>query len=527
MRTSTLQQTTEKKGGFRFPFLLVKKTRPLRRKIVLWNVLILFLTLLLFSVVVYLLVTANLVNDLDQRLRAEGERLQTFTRLSSKMGHPFNAAFFQQLVQEEKGDEFALDAPKIKLLDTSTAHVVSRSANLTGERIPFNKTDFTAALQGQQVFRTYQDISGRRARLLTLPLRDVAGHVILVAQVSLSQAAVERVRNLLIVVPSLSILVGTLIAYIVGFLFTVHELRPLRTLSTTMRSLSMQGLGRHIPQQSAVIEVQQLTDAFNQMSERLEASFALQRNFVENVSHELRTPLTAIQGQMDVLLLNPELGEDVRQDVQQVRAELGRLSRLVSNLLMRARAEVGTLLHPSSHPTHLVELDALLITVIRQARFLKREVALEIRELQQASVPGDADLLKQLVLNILDNALTYTPAGGRVDAALACTAEVPPSIKEKRGETEVKWARLTVCDTGPGIDPADLPHIFERHYRSDRTSAMSSRTALGSGLGLSMAYLIAEAHGGTITVESQPGQGACFTLWLPSCHEVLATSTPP
>ena len=526
MRASTLQQTTEKKDGFRFPPLLVKKTRPLRRKIVLWNVLILFLTLFLFSVVIYLLVTTNLENDLDQRLRAEGEGLQTFTRLSSTMSHPLNAAFFQQLVQGEKGDEFTLDAPKIKLLDPATGHVLSRSANLAGERIPFNKTDFTAALQGQLVFRTYQDTSGRQARLLTLPLRNAAKQIVLVAQVSLSQVAIERVRNLLIVVPSISILVGTLIAYAVGFLLTVHELRPLRTLSTTMESLSTQGLGRRIPQESAVIEVRQLTDAFNQMSERLEASFALQRNFVGNVSHELRTPLTAIQGHMDVLLLNPELGGDVRQDIQQVRAELGRLSRLVSNLLMAARAEVGTLLHPSSHPTHLVELDALLITVVRQARFLKREVALEIRELQQASVPGDADLLKQLVLNILDNALTYTPAGGRVDVALACTTEIPASIKEKGGETGVKWAQLTISDTGPGIDPADLPHIFERYYRSDRTSAMSSRTALGSGLGLSMAYRIAEAHGGAITVASQPGHGACFTLWLPACHEVLAAATP-
>ncbi|GAC1624221.1 MAG: ATP-binding protein [Ktedonobacteraceae bacterium] len=527
MHSSTPQQTAEKKGGFRFPSLLVNKTRPLRRKIVFWNVLVLFLILILLSSVVYLLVTASLISDLDQRLRAEGERLQTFTRLSSKVGHPLNRAFFQLLVQEEKGDEFALDSPKIKLLDTGTGHVVSRSANLAGERIPFNKTDFTAALQGQQVFRTYQDTSGHSARLLTFPLRDATEHIVLVAQVSLSQAAVERVRNLLIVIPSLGIFVATLIAYTVGFLLTTHELRPLHTLSTMMRSLKTQGLGRSIPQQSAVIEVRQLIDAFNQMSERLEASFTLQRNFVGDVSHELRTPLTAIQGRLDVLLLNPELGEDVRQDVQQVRAELGRLSRLVSNLLMTARAEVGTLPQLSSHATHMVELDALLISVVRQARFLNRGVALEILELQQACVPGDADLLKQLVLNIVDNALTYTQAGGNVNIALLCTSEVPASIEKKGSGTGEKWAQLSVCDTGPGIDPVDLPHIFERHYRSERTSAMSSKTALGSGLGLSMARLIAEVHGGSITVESEPGHGACFTLWLPACFEVLATSTPP
>jgi two-component system, OmpR family, sensor kinase len=333
------------------------------------------------------------------------------------------------------------------------------------------------------------------------------------------------VRELLIGIPIFSIVPATLIAYIAGFLLTTYELRPLRTLSNTMRNLRTQGLGKSIPQQSSVIEVRQLTDAFNEMSERLEASFTLQRNFVGDVSHELRTPLTAMQGQLDVLLLNPELGEEVRQDVQQVRAELGRLSRLVRNLLMTARADVGMFPQLSPHATHLVELDALLIAVVRQARFLNREVALEIRELQQASVAGDADLLKQLVLNIIENALIYTPSGGSVDVALLCTSDVPASIKEK--ENGKKWARLSVCDSGPGIDPADLPHIFERHYRSERTGSISSRSTIGSGLGLSMARLIAEAHGGSITVESEAGHGACFTLWLPGCLEILATSTPP
>lgn len=478
---------------------------------------VLFLTLVFLGSVVYILVTFFLLNALDGRLQTEGDRLQHLTQVQSAAGLPLDTSFLDRLVQEEKGDEFTPNAPHIKLLDVTTGATLRRSPNLSEERIPFNKADFTAALQGQQVFRTYQKSGGLQARLLTLPLRDFHQRIVLIAQVSLPQEEVDQVGRLLALVLSIGGVIAVIIAYIIDYLLVVHELQPLRTLTKTMRSLSTQGLGQHIPQQSGVIEIQMLTDAFNQMSERLRASFALQRAFVADVSHELRTPLTTLRGQADVLLLNPDLDEETRQDVQQLRTELERLSRLVNNLLTNARAEVGMPPHVASERTQVVELDSLVLEVARQARFLNQKVSLELGHFQQVSVPGDADLLKQLLFNIVENALTYTRPGDHVYLDLTCTQDIPDEVKEKGGGRQEAWAMLCVRDTGPGIDEADLPHIFERHYRAQHSSV---RTPLGSGLGLSIASLLAEAHGGVLTVESMPGKGTTFCIWLPTCREL-------
>lgn len=257
------------------------------------------------------------------------------------------------------------------------------------------------------------------------------------------------------------------------------------------------------------------------MAERLEASFALQRAFVTDVSHELRTPLTATQGLIEVLLLDSSLKDDVRQDLQQVSAEIQRLSRLVANLLTTARAEAGALPQPYAHGMHFVELDLLLIEVTRQLRFLNQQCKLEIKHLEQVRIPGDVDLLKQLLLNLVENALTYS--GPQCEVVLELTSSQGTSlpVPAKMGERQKEWAVLSISDNGPGIDPDDLPHIFERYYRAKHSNV---RSRLGSGLGLSIAHLIVEAHGGYITVKSELKKGTCFSIWLPAS---LDESTAP
>lgn len=474
-------------------------------------------TLIVLGAVVYILVVSYLVTNLDAELQRQGVRLQNFTNTWQAEGRPLDATFFDQLVRTNRGDEFTSTPFYVKLLRPEDGSLLRRSPDLGRTRIPLTRADFESALHGQQVLNTYQDNQGRQVLVLTLPIRDRAGHIIVVAQVSYSLVTVEQFRNILILFLGVGIIVAAGVAYGIGFLVTSHELRPLRTFGITMRNLSAQGLGTRISTQPTTLEMQTLTDAFNLMSERLEASFALQRGFVAAVSHELRTPLTSLRGQVDVLLLHPELGEDSRQDVQQIRTELERLSRLVNNLLTNARAEVGILPRLSMERTQPVELDALLIEVARQVRFLNRQVKLEFEQLQQANVPGDTDLLKQLVFNVVDNALTYCRPGDAVYLGVTCTHDVPGTVEAKKSDEQCAWARLSVRDTGPGIDPADLPRIFERHYRAQRTS---TRIPSGSGLGLYIASLIAETHGGSITVESELGKGACFCIWLPRCAEI-------
>jgi signal transduction histidine kinase len=237
--------------------------------------------------------------------------------------------------------------------------------------------------------------------------------------------------------------------------------------------------------------------AFNETLERLERVFETQRRFMADVSHELRTPLTVIRGNMDLIR---RTGHADAESLEAVVSEVDRMTRMVQDVLLLAQAESGKL--PLGR--ELVELDTLMLEVFAQAKLLaqgRQEVRLGQED--QARVVGDRDRLKQVLLNLVANAVAYTPPGGVVTMSLACVGG---------------WCRLTISDSGPGIPKDELPHIFERFYRVDRARTRSAGG--GAGLGLSIAYWIVRMHEGRIEVASEEGRGTTFSVWLP-----LATDT--
>jgi signal transduction histidine kinase len=225
---------------------------------------------------------------------------------------------------------------------------------------------------------------------------------------------------------------------------------------------------------------------------------------VADVSHELRTPLTTVRGNIDLLR---RMGGADLASLNAIQDEADRMVRLVGDLLMLARADAGRL--PIAH--EIVEIDAVLVEVAQQARLLGGDrlyIDVECPPLdygEPLTVLGDIDRLKQLLLNLSDNAIKHTPDGGRVSLCLA----------QSDG-----WVRLTVADTGTGIPPEDLPHIFDRFYRAEKSRWRKPATnqdspGIGAGLGLSIARWIAEAHNGRIEVQSELGKGSAFHVWLP------------
>jgi two-component system, OmpR family, sensor kinase len=222
--------------------------------------------------------------------------------------------------------------------------------------------------------------------------------------------------------------------------------------------------------------------------------FKTQERFVADVSHELRTPLTTIRGNVDLLKrAGPDDPDAMRESLQIIESETSRMTRLASDLLLLAQADAGIQLNLKP-----VELDTVLLDVYRQTRLMADGRDVKLGAEDQAEVWGDEDRLRQLLLNLTDNAVKYTPAGGEITLSLF---------------REPEWTRVVVKDTGIGIPAEELQHIFERFYRVDRARTGSSA---GTGLGLAIAQWIAEAHGGHITVESQQGYGSAFTLWLKS-----------
>jgi signal transduction histidine kinase len=272
-------------------------------------------------------------------------------------------------------------------------------------------------------------------------------------------------------------------------------LRPIRTIITTAQAIALaRGFSRRLPPAPRRDELGQLTRTLNEMLGSLEAAYAAQRRFVDDAAHELRAPLTVIQGNLALLQAPQALGPDERAQVlADLAGEVAQLGHLVNGLLALARADAGQL-----GRQEVVELDAVLTVSYRRLRALDQPVELHIGALVPVCARGDADQLEQLLLILGENALRYTRPGGRVELGLAQVDDA---------------ALLTVRDTGIGIPADELPYIFDRFYRG--TSARAQRRD-GTGLGLPIARWIAASHGATLSVESQPGQGSCFTVRLPA-----------
>ncbi len=333
-------------------------------------------------------------------------------------------------------------------------------------------------------------------RVLSVPLvspRGPAG----VLQVALNLSLLDATQRTLSTVLVVLAVILMAVAAIAGWLVTGRALAPLASATQIATNITRaDDLSRRIPLAgSESEEVSALINAFNDTLGRLEGLFTSQRRFLADVSHELRTPLTVIKGEVALIR---RFGQIDEESLSNVEAEVDRLTRLVGDLLLLAQAEAGRL------PMQMkpVELDSVLLEVFQQMRTLAADKSeIRIEEIDQIQVSGDRDRLKQVLVNLIGNAVQYTPAGGQVTLTLRRSAD---------------QAQIVIQDTGPGIPEADLPHIFERFYRGERSRKRASGgQTSGFGLGLSIAYWIVRNHGGAIDAVSKEGQGTTFTIWLP------------
>lgn len=366
------------------------------------------------------------------------------------------------------------------------------SQNIQRFSLPLDKDGMA---YGRPVFRDVQ-VGNNRLRVLTVPMV-IAGseRQIGTLQVGTSLDTVAITQRVLLVVLFIGAGLSMLIAGLAGWISTNQVLTPLEAVTETALQITRaDDLSRRIPYNGPPEdEVGQLITAFNQTLGRLENLFNSQRRFLADVGHELRTPLTVIRGNVDLMRRMKEPDEESMDSIQ---SEVDRLSRLVGDLLLLAQAESGKI----TLAKNLVELDSLVLEVMNQMSVLSKDrLKLTLGEIDQVLVCGDEDRLKQVLVNLIGNAINYAPLGGEVVVGVG---------KEK------DRARITVSDNGPGIPKEDLPFIFERFYRGEK-SRTRSRDGKGFGLGLSIAYWIVRNHDGQIEVSSTEGRGTTFCIWLP------------
>jgi|YNPNPStandDraft_1061719.scaffolds.fasta_scaffold17284_3 two-component system OmpR family sensor kinase len=464
----------------------------IRLRLTLWYVLVLAGILVIFAGVLYAVLSFNLFSEVDRRLQIRAADVQNSLATALELQTDPRVFILRGgRLTLPAADTFATPGVFVQI-STLEGVALTRSENLGAQTLVIPSNALEQVARGEAMYvNMMKDRVPLRVYIAPLVVRNQVLAAIVVAE---SLQGVTRTLQQLAMLILVGMAGGLVLAFGVGALLAHQALAPIDHITQTAHAIARSNdLTQRIETRATRDELGRLAATFNEMLERIEALFRAQQRFVADVSHELRSPLTTIRGNLDLLRRGALQDPAARTEtLATIEAETARMQRLVQDLLLLAQADAGVPIEKQP-----VELDTLLLDVFRQARLNAGEVKVSLGKEDQLQVIGDADRLKQLFLNLLDNAIKYTPAGGQVTLSF---------------ERDGNWARVTVADTGIGIPARDLPHIFDRFYRVDKAR---SREKGGTGLGLAICKWIVEAHGGRIEVQSQVGKGSTFTVWLP------------
>ncbi|MDH4300401.1 MAG: ATP-binding protein, partial [Dehalococcoidia bacterium] len=354
-------------------------------------------------------------------------------------------------------------------------------------------------IAGSSAFTTSQTTEGETLRLVAVsinlsmlgPPPGIQPAALVIAR---STRQIENILARLVSTLAIAVLLTLAVAAGGGIFLAGRALRPVDKIAQTAQEIEEKDLSQRI-NVNTKDELGRLATTLNAMIGRLEKAFQRQRQFTSDASHELRAPLAVIEAESSLALQKERPSGDYRQSLETISQEAKQMSSLIDQLLILARADAGK----EQWNFTEVKLNKLIANLSTDVEILCQEKGLsfQLGETQDAVVKGDEVRLRELFMNLLNNAVRYSPAPGTVSVSL---------------RREGQMAVVAIKDTGVGIPPEDIPFIFERFYRVDKSR---SRAAGGTGLGLAISRHIAEAHGGKIEVESQVGSGSTFSVWLP------------
>jgi heavy metal sensor kinase len=460
----------------------------IRFKLTIWYIVILGIILTSFSTFLYLTLSRSLHKGIDIKIKSIAEVI------AASSTDPYSRYSFSSLDRMLK-DSFGLKPVTkfIQVLDES-GRVGEKSENLKNFQLPVSLRTLRNASQGNTTFETTKAFGKYPLRMVTVPV--VRGrHVINIVQVATSLEETEEILYTLLLILCITV-PSALVGASLGGLFLANKaLRPVDEITKTARVITSTSLNQRIKLRKTKDEIGRLAETFNDMISRLGQSFKQIRQFTADASHELRTPLTILKGEIEVGLRKKRRPGEYREILDSNLEEVNHMSQIVDHLLFLSKVDMGKIHLEKRH----VSLTKLVSEIHAQANMIAmhKDISIDVSNDMNIAVIGDRLRLRELLLNLVDNAVKYTPQGGEVMIALG---------------SDDGRVKLQVIDNGIGIAPKDQPHIFDRFFRVDKAR---SREAGGSGLGLSICKWIAEAHGGEISVESQVGRGSTFTVALP------------
>ena len=461
-----------------------------RKRLILYFSGLLAIFILVFGVLVYTVLDTALLQSVDRRLE---ETATLVINNSRGLSSPVSS---QRVIVLPRLDIFSFPGVGVQVwsIDRDPPQLEASSNNIAALEAPLDER----ALGATEAVYANVTLHDHAVRVLTSPM--IAGGELLAnVQLVMPLQPLHETRRYMILVLGLGGGLAVLASIAGGLWLSQRALRPINRITAAASSIARtDDLETRLAWRGPRDDLGRLVSVFNDMMARLQGLFSVQQRFVADVSHELRTPLTAIRGNLDLIR---RYGMD-EQSLTAIEGETGRMARMVDDLLLLARADYGGL----ALELQALDLDTIMLEAGQEAQVLAGERDLEIvlRRIEPLRARGNADRIKQLLLNLLDNAIKFTPDGGRIALGLY----------RDGGE-----AVLEVADSGIGIAPEDRQRIFDRFWQADPSRRRAQQSGQDAGLGLSIVKWIVDAHQGSIELDSAPGAGATFRVRLPLAQD--------
>ena len=465
--------------------------KSIKAKLTLWYVGTLIVIVVFFSVAIYFSLKNTLNRSIDISLDNFKEELKD-ALLSSPVKE------WKNVINKEGEEEVPIPLMYIQILHINgkggSPVILAKSRILRNKTLPYSKKALISARMGKTYIETAKWFSMYPLRVILSPVNE-RGNVSYVMEIATPLRGVLNILRKFLFILLISGTILVIILSLWSYFFVNRAFMPVKNIVATVKRITSKDLSLRIRSVETKDEIGELANTFNEMISRLESSFKQIKQFSSDVSHELKTPLTVIKGEVEVSLRRDRRKKEYKNTLKILLEETTKLEKIIENLLFLSHMDGQS----KSLSFKRISLDEILLEVFEDTEKMARqkEIHLILKGIKPVYTKGEENLLKRLLTNLIDNAIKYTPTGGSVEISL---------------ESDRKFARFIIKDTGVGIPEDKLEHIFDRFYRVDEARSTSTG---GSGLGLSIVKQIVEVHKGEIEVKSELNRGSTFIIYLP------------